>query len=299
MRKLLLMYRQRRRKSFRLRDGRKFEISEPIVMGVLNLSPDSFFKSFRRDEAVEVAKRMIDDGAKIVDVGAVSTRPGAPDVPEEEEFRRLEVLPYIVDECHKKGALVSLDTTRYSVAKWGIKVGVDIINDISGFGFDWKIAELCAETGTPAVCGHTTAKPSVMQKTLYDDRELFRRMKEHFEKISRFARERNFDVIVDPGIGFGKKPHQNFLLLTNLDFFDFGFPILVGVSRKSFLGWALDEKNPPPPSERFEGTVLAVALSVLAGADIVRVHDVKEISRVIRTLEKFAEFSHKVVIENS
>jgi len=178
---------------------------------------------------------------------------------------------------------ISVDTYRPSVAKVAFDLGADILNDISGFKFHPEIINLCREYKAPAVVMHTTGKPKVMQERTLKDEVLISEIKKHLQSSIKLAEENNVKVIVDPGIGFGKKPHQNLTIINKLEeFLELNRPILVGPSRKSFIGFALSKNSPPPPSERLEGTISACILAVERGARILRIHDPKPIQKAVK-----------------
>jgi len=246
------------------------------VMGVLNLTPDSFYDGGRYvtpQVAVERALAMVEEGADIIDIGGESSRPGARPVPPAEELER--VIPVIEGIRKRSDILLSIDTTKGAVAAEAIEAGVSIVNDISALRFDPEMADVIADRGVFIVLMHMLGTPETMQNDpSYDD---------PVEEIKAFFAERietavsagipTEKIIIDPGIGFGKRLSDNLTLLRNLaSFNDLGAPILVGLSRKSFLGEILDL----PAEERLEGTIAANAIAVLNGADIIRVHDVKE-----------------------
>ncbi len=247
-----------------------------LVMGVLNSSPDSFYDGGRCSTtaaAVELGLRFVEEGAEIIDVGGESTRPGARPVSVTEELER--VVPVIAGIRAKCDVLLSVDTTKAAVAAAAIDAGAQVVNDISALRFDPAMARLVAEQGVFVVLMHMQGVPEMMQDApSYND---------PVEEIRAFLAERieaavsagisAAKIIIDPGIGFGKRLADNLAILQNLARFnDLGLPILIGLSRKSFLGKILDL----PAAERLEGTIAANAIAVLNGADIIRVHDVSE-----------------------
>lgn len=255
-----------------------------FIMGVLNVTPDSFYDGGRYlsvQSAVERGLAMVEEGADIIDIGGESTRPrgsaygeGAVEVTADEELRR--VLPVVERLLMKTDALISVDTYKSDVAREALKVGACIINDISGFRFDPGMAEVVGEAGATAVIMHTSGKPGEMQqRTTYTD--LFGEIRTYLQKgidIGTKAGVRQF--FVDPGIGFGKTSGDNFRLIAGLSAFEeLGYPILVGVSRKSFIGKELDL----PAESRMEGSLAALTAAILNGASVVRVHDVRESKR--------------------
>jgi dihydropteroate synthase len=250
------------------------------VMGVLNVTPDSFSDGglyFPAEEAFARAIAVADEGADILDIGAESSRPGAEPLPVDEERRRLFPLVERIVESAK--TLLSVDTYKAEVAEMAVRAGASIVNDITALRGDPKMSEVVAAAQCPVVLMHMLGTPTTMQadpvyKSVVDDICAF------FEERISFAESLGIsDIILDPGIGFGKTVAHNLEIIRDLGRFrQFGKPVLIGVSRKSFIGRVLDV----PVQERLEGTAAAVALSIMNGADIVRVHDVKEMVRVAR-----------------
>jgi dihydropteroate synthase len=249
-------------------------------MGVLNVTPDSFSDGgqwFDAAAAIGHGQLLIEDGADILDVGGESTRPGAQPVPEAEELRR--VLP-VVETLAASGARVSIDTRKAGVARAAVKAGATIINDVSASL--WPVA---AEAGAGWIAMHMPADPSVMQEYAHYD-DVVGQVRDYL--VERAARARSAgvpEVWIDPGIGFGKTGRHNLLLLRHLDaLVASGFPVVIGVSRKSFLGRLAPRPDgtPAPPLERFEASLATTAWAVLQGADIVRVHDVAPTVQIVR-----------------
>ena len=252
------------------------------VMGILNVTPDSFSdggRFFDPKTAIDHALQMQKDGADILDVGGESTRPGSDSVSEKEEIDR--VVPVIRELSEKLTIPLSIDTTKVEVARAALDAGASLVNDISGMTFEPEMASLVAQRNVPVVIMHTADKPKTMQKTFrYDDviEDVFQYFNERIE-AARFAGIEKSKIILDPGIGFGKSVEQNFQLIRQLGrFLELGCPLLLGPSRKSFIGAVLDL----PVDDRLEGTLAAVTACVLNGASIVRVHDVRESVRVCR-----------------
>ncbi|HDH96509.1 MAG TPA: dihydropteroate synthase, partial [Proteobacteria bacterium] len=234
---------------------------------------------FDLDRAVARAEELLSSGADIIDVGGESTRPGSDPVPAEEQIRRTAP---VVREIKKRwhDAVVSIDTTSSAVARAAIDEGAAIINDISGFTFDPEMPKLAGECGCGCVVMHIKGTPKDMQKDpRYDD--LWGEIKEYLARGAKRLLDAGVSgesIVVDPGIGFGKRLEHNLQILRELSQLDeLGFPILVGPSRKSFIGMLLDL----PLEERLEGTIAACVVSVLNGASIVRVHDVREVRRAL------------------
>lgn len=252
-------------------------------MGVLNVTPDSFSDGglhFDKSSAVERALRMVDEGADIIDVGGESTRPGSDPVSPEEEIGR--TVPVIETIAKKITCPISIDTYRAEVATRALDAGASIVNDISGMRFDPLMPEVVSSHKVPVVIMHMQGTPKIMQ-TNPNYGALIPEILGFFRERLEFATTsgiREDLIAIDPGIGFGKTFEHNLSLLNNLpEFTKLGRPIVVGPSRKAFLGRLLDGAA---PGERIEGTAAAVAISIMKGADIVRVHDVKEIARVAR-----------------
>jgi dihydropteroate synthase len=252
-------------------------------MGILNVTPDSFWDGGRYievREALKRAERLLEEGADILDVGAESTRPGAEPVPKEEELRRL--LP-ILKEVVKWGIIISVDTYKRDVARECLSMGVHMINDVKALR-DEGMAECVAEHGAAVVLMHMRGEPKTMQKDVeYTDvvSQLLDYLKERVDYAQSKGIRREC-IVIDPGIGFGKRLLHNLQLLARLgEFKIIERPIMIGVSRKSFIGEVLNL----PVEERLEGTLAAVAVAVMKGANILRVHDVKEAKRVIQIVK--------------
>ena len=270
--------------------GRILDLTtEPAIMGIVNLTPDSFFDGGRFvggsrepgfDKALEIALGMVSNGAEIVDVGGESTRPGADTVSAEEEIRR--TVPFIKRLRARTDALISIDTYKSEVAELALQAGADIVNDISGFTFDGRMAEVCGRHRCGVVLMHTPIRPGSMNwshDTGHGGPEIVGTVLRFLERSIQIARNHGIEAIVtDPGIGFGKSVRENFQLLARLDeLHSLGYPVLAGLSRKSFLGQAIRRADAqiPQPSERLEATTSANTIALLNGADILRVHDVE------------------------
>jgi len=255
-------------------------------MGILNVTPDSFYdggKYFRFEDAVNRAVQIEKEGADIIDIGGESTRPGAEPVSEEEEIRR--VIPVIEALQGRVSIPISIDTRHAKVAEMALQAGAKIINDVGGFQDDPKMVNVAKKYPVPVILMHKRGSPKTMQlNTEYSD--LIGEIHGFFENLLRFAEQHGISkerIILDPGIGFGKKPEHNLVLIRQLHrFSDLGRPLLVGVSRKSFIQKILDLQ---PDEDRIFGTASAVALSVIYGAQVVRVHDVKPMVHVVRMAE--------------
>ncbi len=256
------------------------------VMGILNVTPDSFSDGglhANAQQAVDAALRMVEDGADIIDVGGESTRPGSDPVPVAEELRR--TIPVIEALARRIPVPISIDTYKADVALRAVEAGASMINDISGLRFDSEMPIVASRCKVPVVMMHIKGKPKGMQENpVYDD--LLSEMIDYFRIGIRLARQFGIAeemLILDPGIGFGKTFDHNLQILNNFDRLSvFGRPLLIGPSRKAFLGVILGNA---PPQERLEGTAAAVAVSIMKGANIIRVHDVKEMAKVAKVVD--------------
>lgn len=255
------------------------------VMGIVNVTPDSFSdggKYFDPSRAVAHGEQMARDGADIVDIGGESTRPGARPVAADEEARR--VLPVIRKLRARISIPISIDTTKSEVARAALGEGADVINDISALGFDPAMATLAAKENVPVVLMHMQGTPRTMQRDPFYE-NVVEEVKEFLGRRLEFAIEAGVDadrIIVDPGIGFGKNVEHNLALVRGLGALaGLGRPVLVGTSRKTFIGKLLDAA----PEERLEGSLAAAVAAALAGANIIRAHDVKEAVRAVRVAD--------------
>lgn len=252
-------------------------------MGVLNVTPDSFSdgdKFFDTGRALDHAFRMIDEGADFIDVGGESTRPGAIEVSADEELRR--VIPVIERLTGKTSVPVSIDTTKSQVAGQALDAGALIVNDISGLQFDPRIARTAAARSATLILMHTRGRPAVMQQDiLYQD--VWSEITSYLHRGINLAHEAGItQIILDPGLGFGKAFHHNMTILRDLNpLRSLGYPVMVGPSRKSFIGKILDL----PPDQREDGTAASVAIAISRGANIVRVHDVLRMKRVAQVVD--------------
>lgn len=258
----------------------------PLVMGILNVTPDSFFdggKYWTMEEALDHALAMIDDGADIIDVGGESTRPYAEALPEKEELRR--VIPIIEKLRARSDVLISVDTYKAVVAKKALGAGADIVNDISGLTFDQDMADVIATSGGNVVIMHIKGRPRNMQENPHYD-DVVSEVKEFLRERINYALQHGVDeqkIIVDPGIGFGKRTEDNLRILKMLrDFKELGRPVMIGTSMKSFIGKVTGDHL---PGARAEGTLATLAVSLMNGADILRVHDVKGARKVLMTVK--------------
>ncbi len=251
------------------------------VMGILNVTPDSFSDGGRwldPARALRRARRMVRDGASIVDVGGESTRPGAARIPAREELRR--VLP-VVEALAAEGVLVSIDTSKAAVAEAAFRAGAKILNDVTALRGDRRMARVAAKAGVAVILMHMKGRPRTMQKAPRY-RDIVREITDFFLKSLKSALRAGIPrdrILLDPGIGFGKLPEHNVEILRRLEEFRrLGCPLVVGTSRKSFIGHYLGRKV----DERLPGTAATVAAAIFRGADVVRVHDVREMSDVAR-----------------
>ncbi|MCA1642744.1 MAG: dihydropteroate synthase [Acidobacteria bacterium] len=269
---------QPRTGEWRLRDRALPWGARTLVMGVLNVTPDSFSDSgqfYDFDRAIAHAEEMIAEGADIIDVGGESTRPGSEPVAVEEETRR--VIPVIERLAKQGGVAISIDTTKSEVARAALDAGAEIVNDISALRFDFRVADVAAEAGAGVILMHSRGTPATMQK-LPPAADVLKDVTHSLRASVAMALRRGVrraSVAIDPGIGFGKTAGQNVELIAKLDRLAAEFPdlpLVVGTSRKSFIGKLLDDA---PADRRLHGTMASVTAAILAGAHVVRVHDVR------------------------
>jgi dihydropteroate synthase len=261
-----------------------------LVMGVLNVTPDSFSdggKFLQPERAIEQALAMERAGSGLLDIGGESTRPGSEETPASEELNR--ILPVLEGLRGRLKIPVSVDTRRSTVAELAIRAGAQIINDVSGSRSDPGIAEVAARHRVPLILMHMRGDPQTMQKGPFA-RDVVKDVMQGLRKsvaITRKAGVAKSQIILDPGVGFGKSYAQNYELLQQLpQLAKLGYPLLVGTSRKEFLGATLAcDGKPTPPEERIWGTAATVTASILNGAHIVRVHDVAEMAQVARVAD--------------
>jgi dihydropteroate synthase len=261
-----------------------------LLMGVLNVTPDSFsdggdFLEPRR--AIEHALAMERAGADLLDIGGESTRPGSSGTAAETELAR--ILPVLEGLRGTLKIPVSVDTRKSAVAEAAISAGAEMINDISGLRCDPKIAEVAARRGVPLILMHMRGEPGTMQKGPFA-RDVLKDVIQGLRRSIKKARDAGVpksQIVIDPGIGFGKSFEQNYELLHRLpELAKLGYPLLVGTSRKGFLGATLERDGKPlPPEERLWATAATVTASILGGAHIVRVHDVEEMAQVARVAD--------------
>ena len=261
--------------------GRLVSLDEPQVMGILNVTPDSFFATSRCRSEEEIRQRVCQirqEGATMVDIGAYSSRPGAEDVSKDEELRRLLPAIDIVREEWPE-AIISVDTFRAEVARRAVEAGADIVNDISGGEMDSEMFSAVADMHVPYILMHMQGTPRDMQKAPHYDNlmcEVFRSLGERVELLHEMGVA---DVILDPGFGFGKTMEQNYEMMARLgEFRLLECPILVGVSRKSMVYRLLDTT----PEDSLNGTTVLNTIALMNGASILRVHDVKEAVEAVK-----------------
>jgi dihydropteroate synthase len=262
----------------------KINFKSPCIMGILNITPDSFYDGgeyFSKKLAIEKYRKMLKEGAKIIDIGGESTRPGAKRISVDEEMSR--VIP-VITEIRKKNkkSLISLDTRKPQVMGGGIRLGVNFINDVSGLRYNKKTLQLLKKNKTPFILMHSISSPENMQKKIkYDD--VLLDVYDFFEKQIEKCKKASIDpkrIIIDPGIGFGKTVKQNLNLISNISLFhSLGFPILLGASRKSFIGKL--SKN-ALNNDCLGGSIATVLFALSQGVQIFRVHDVHETNQAIK-----------------
>ncbi|MFQ3598492.1 MAG: dihydropteroate synthase [Chloroherpetonaceae bacterium] len=280
----------------------KLDLSVPNLMGVLNLTPDSFSdggkffssESIDFDKAVDAALEMQKDGATLIDIGGESTRPNASPVSADEEIRR--TVPLIEKLSKVLEIPISIDTYKSRVAEAALNAGASLVNDISGFRLDGALADVCAKYDAPAIVMHSRQKPSEMQwsyeeKNTYTD--VVAEVKSELLQSVEFGKSRGVkSFILDVGFGFGKNVEANYELLARLsEFLPLGYPILVGLSRKSFIGKVLDPVQIAPVDARLYGTITANTIALMNGAHILRVHDCKAHADAVKIFCKAKEAS--------
>ncbi len=264
-------------------DGHLIDTSSPKIMAIINITPDSFFENSRvnnEETILKSVKYAIENGASILDIGGYSTRPGADAVTEEEEIERIKFALNIIRSTYPN-IPISIDTFRGNVARMAVnEFNVGMINDVSGFEWDKNMLDAIAELQVPYVLMHSKGDPRTMQSlTKYDD--FLSDILQYFAKKIAILREKGFnkEIIIDPGFGFAKTLEQNYTLLRELGTFEcFKAPILVGVSRKSMIQKALE----CDASQALNGTTILNSFALERGANILRVHDVKEASECIK-----------------
>jgi dihydropteroate synthase len=264
--------------------GRLIDLSSPKVMGIINITPDSFFADSRKpsvDEALQQAQKMLTDGATFLDIGAYSSRPGAIDISAQEETDRLLPIVEAIATTFPE-AIISIDTFRAGVAEAAVKSGAHIINDISGGMLDEDMFATVARLNVPYILMHMKGTPQTMnQLTEYDD--VFGEVFDYFvSKYSELKRLGVHDVILDPGFGFAKKAEHSYELMSRMNEFDlFGLPVLTGISRKRMIYGLLGNTA----AEALNGTTALNTIALMKGANILRVHDVKEAVEAVKIWE--------------
>ena len=259
------------------------------LMGILNVTPDSFSDGgqfYDPDRAVERGLEMIAEGADFIDVGGESTRPGSEAISLDEELRR--VIPVIERLAKMSGIPISIDTFKSDVASRALDAGAVMVNDISGLQFDPALVDVVASKQASVVLMHIKGTPRTMQQDpKYED--VVTEVKSFLRDAVGLAERKGIEqIMIDPGIGFGKTLEHNIQIFHRLkEFSELGYPVLIGPSRKSFIGKILDL----PVEERLEGTAAAVAVSIMNGASVIRVHDVKQMKRVARVVDAITRSS--------
>lgn len=270
--------------------GKLYSLCEPKIMGILNVTPDSFYAESRTSDEEHIAARvqqLMDDGADMIDIGGYSSRPGADDVSPEEEMNRLRLGLRVVRRLYPE-VPISVDTFRADVARMCVEEeGADIINDISGGMMDRQMFRTVARLGVPYILMHMQGTPDTMQQAPHYD-NLRREVMLYFaERIDRLCQMGAKDIIVDPGFGFGKTLEHNYELFHHLDDFNlFNLPLLVGISRKSMIYKLLDGT----PQTSLNGTTVLNTIALMKGAHILRVHDVKEAVEAKRIVMEMKEW---------
>jgi dihydropteroate synthase len=267
----------------KLRNGSRMALgARTIVVGVLNITPDSFSdggQNFEPARAIERALQMEGEGADIIELGGESTRPGATRLPVDEELSR--VLPVLTKLAGKLRVPIAIDTYKSKVAAAAVALGASIINDVSALRFDPALADVAARERAVLVLMHMRGEPATMQK-IEPSPDIFAEIESDLTTAIRVAESRGVErnqIIIDPGIGFGKTLEQNLAIINHLDRFEgFGLPVMIGTSRKNFIGRLTGR----PEGERLYGTAASVAAAIHRGAHIVRVHDVKEMVEAAR-----------------
>jgi dihydropteroate synthase len=281
----------RKRFHLRLRSRNLLLGERTLVMGILNITPDSFSdggKYLDSQAAVAHALRLEQEGADILDIGGESTRPGATPITPEEELRR--ILP-VIQVLHGRLRIpISVDTRKAGVAEAALDAGAEILNDVSGLRSDPRLGEVARQARAPLILMHMRGTPQTMQRGPFARdviRDVMSGLRESVARARRAGLPKS-QLLIDPGIGFGKKYEQNFEILARLsEFARLGCPIVIGTSRKAFLGKALAKVGDPaaPTEDRLVGTAATVTVSILGGAHIVRLHDVAEMAGVVRTAD--------------
>ena len=261
----------------------------PILMGVLNVTPDSFSDGGKYNttfRALDHVKSMIDFGAHIIDVGGESTRPGAKSVSEQDEITRVSETIQLIKKKYPN-QLISLDTRKSKVMQHGLSIGVDMLNDVSALDFDPQSYQVIKDSGKPIILNHSQGIPEDMQNNPTYENVLLD-IFDYFENKIKFLKDNGIkdeQIIIDPGIGFGKTLEHNLEIISKISLFhSLGYPIMVGPSRKSFIGKIMGEKDNP---QRLGGTIASVLYSYLQGIQLFRVHDIQETSEALKVYSQF------------
>lgn len=273
--------------------GELTNFESPVVMGILNVTPDSFYAASRKNSEEEIIARagqIMEEGGQIIDIGAYSSRPGADDVPEEEEIRRLSFALETLNRVYGANLIYSIDTFRANVARTCVeKYGASMINDISGGEMDPDMFDTIADMDVPYILMHMKGTPANMQiNPSYTDLfgEIFKYLS---EKVEILKQKGVNDIILDPGFGFGKTLDDNYRLLAHLEEFSvFELPLLVGISRKTMIYRLLETTA----DESLNGTSVLNTISLMKGADILRVHDVRQAVEAVKLVEKLKKESN-------
>lgn len=273
--------------------GELTNFESPVVMGILNVTPDSFYAASRKNSEEEIIARagqIMEEGGQIIDIGAYSSRPGADDVPEEEEIRRLSFALETLNREYGENLIYSIDTFRANVARTCVeKYGASMINDISGGEMDPDMFDTIADMDVPYILMHMKGTPANMQiNPSYTDLfgEIFKYLS---EKVEILKQKGVNDIILDPGFGFGKTLDDNYRLLAHLEEFSvFELPLLVGISRKTMIYRLLETTA----DESLNGTSVLNTISLMKGADILRVHDVRQAVEAVKLVEKLKKESN-------
>lgn len=276
----------RKRFTLNLPESNTLELGErTIVVGVLNVTPDSFSdggQHYDLSAAIHRALQMEDEGADVVEIGGESTRPGAQKLPADEEIGR--IIPVLRGLAGRLRVPIAIDTYKSEVAAIAISEGAAIINDVSALRFDPGVADVAARRGAALVLMHMRGEPSNMQK-IKPSEDIFSEIETDLAKAIRLAESRGVtrrQIVVDPGIGFGKTVEQNLAIINRLDRFEaLGLPLMIGTSRKSFIGKLTGRAE----SDRIYGTAASVVAAIIRGAHLVRVHDVSQIVEVVRVTD--------------
>lgn len=271
-------------------NGRLLDLSVPQVMGILNVTPDSFYAGSRMQTEADITQRaqqILSEGASIIDIGAYSSRPNAENISSEEEMNRLRTGLEILNRNHPD-AIISVDTFRADVAEWCVKeYGVAIINDIAAGEMDPDMFETVARLGVPYIMMHMQGTPQSMQAEPHYD-NLLKEIFMYFAKKIQQLRDLGVkDIVLDPGFGFGKTLEHNYELMAHLEEFEaFELPLLVGVSRKSMIYRLFGST----PQDALNGTTVLDTIALMKGADVIRVHDVREAVETVKMVEKIVGY---------